>query len=281
MNLKHTYSSIGLILFFNLIVGSILQILLLVFTSLNISLASFLPLYVVSFPLSIYLLHSMPKEQVEIKQVSFGYLFKIFCMSLGAMLVGNIIGSFVDSLFGNTTSAVSTLITTQDVIFNIIFVVICAPIFEELVYRKYFIDLTAKYDAKLSVFVSALAFGLFHGNFSQFFFAFFLGLIFGRVYLQTRNIKYTIGLHMAINLLGSVIGPWTLTLSSFTPYYIYIGVYSLLGLVGLVLLIIKLRNGIQWQGDRIEKKERKNIFLNVGMILYGLACILLFVLSVL
>ena len=49
-------------------------------------------------------------------------------------------------------------------------------------------------------------FGLFHGNLNQFVYAFVLGLCFGFIYVKTGNIRYTIGLHMLVNFLGSVLG---------------------------------------------------------------------------
>ena len=77
--------------------------------------------------------------------------------------------------------------------------IIAAPIIEELIFRKLLIDRISPFGEKTAIFASALAFGLVHGNFSQFFYAFAIGLLFGYIYVKTRNILYTIVLHMFVN----------------------------------------------------------------------------------
>ena len=55
-----------------------------------------------------------------------------------------------------------------------------------------------------AVLISGIAFGLVHGNFYQFFYAAGIGMLLGYVYLRTGNVLHTIGLHMCINMVGSV-----------------------------------------------------------------------------
>jgi membrane protease YdiL (CAAX protease family) len=52
-----------------------------------------------------------------------------------------------------------------------------------------------------------------HGNLSQFFYAFGLGLLLGYVYARTGKLRYSIGLHMIINFMGSFVGILILRLS--------------------------------------------------------------------
>ena len=75
---------------------------------------------------------------------------------------------------------------------------------EEIFYRKLVIDRLRRYGELFAVIASGILFGLIHGNFSQFFYAAMIGIVFGIVYLRTGRIRYTIGLHMAINLVGGV-----------------------------------------------------------------------------
>ena len=63
------------------------------------------------------------------------------------------------------------------------------------------------YGDKVAIITTAILFGLFHANFSQFFYAVALGLVFAYVTLKTRTIKYSIILHIAVNMVGSVIMP--------------------------------------------------------------------------
>ena len=85
---------------------------------------------------------------------------------------------------------------------------VCAPIFEEWIFRKEIIDRTRKYGEKTAIVVSALCFGLFHGNVRQFFYAFGLGLILGYMYVRTSKLWYSMLMHALVNLNGGVISIW-------------------------------------------------------------------------
>ena len=45
-------------------------------------------------------------------------------------------------------------------------------------------------------------------NVFQFFYAFGLGLMFGYVYTRTSRLRYSVAMHMLINLNGSVLAHW-------------------------------------------------------------------------
>lgn len=78
--------------------------------------------------------------------------------------------------------------------------VVAAPIFEELVFRKFVLDRVGNLGEGIAVLTSALIFGLAHKNAGQFFLAFFLGLLFAKIYLRTGKIVYTMLLHFLINM---------------------------------------------------------------------------------
>lgn len=99
----------------------------------------------------------------------------------------------------------------QTNIWNVVFLVIVGPIFEEWLFRKQLIDHTRKYGEKTAILLSGLAFGLFHMNLFQFFYAFLLGLMFGYVYTRTSKLRYSTAMHMIINFNGGVLAPWVLT----------------------------------------------------------------------
>ena len=84
-----------------------------------------------------------------------------------------------------------------------LFMVILAPIFEEIFFRKVVIDRLRRYGDLPAIIISGLVFGLIHGNFSQFFYAALLGMVFGAIYVHTGKLGYTIFLHMLINFMGS------------------------------------------------------------------------------
>ena len=72
-----------------------------------------------------------------------------------------------------------------------------------------------KYGELAAVLASGLFFGLFHGNLNQFSYAFLLGLFLGFIYVKTGKLGYTIGLHMAINFIGSSLGTWMLRVTGY------------------------------------------------------------------
>ena len=92
----------------------------------------------------------------------------------------------------------------QTNIWNVVFLVILGPIFEEWMFRKQLIDHTRKYGEKTAILLSGLAFGLFHMNLFQFFYAFLLGVMFGYIYMRTSKLRYSTAMHMIINFNGAV-----------------------------------------------------------------------------
>ena len=79
-----------------------------------------------------------------------------------------------------------------------------APVFEELIFRKFLIDRLLPFGEKAAVIFTALLFGMAHMNAGQFFLAFLLGLLLALVYIRTGNILYTMALHFMINTTASL-----------------------------------------------------------------------------
>jgi membrane protease YdiL (CAAX protease family) len=163
----------------------------------------------IGFPVTYLACKGVPKQEIPQKKLGIGKFLLFVLMSYGIVLPGAMLGNIVHNLitlpFGGATSAIQTLLMNSDMFWRVLAVGIGAPIFEELVFRKLLIDRTIKYGEFISIFFSGLAFGLFHGNFQQFFFAFGLGMLFAFVYVRTGRIRYTIGLHMVVNMVSSVI----------------------------------------------------------------------------
>ncbi len=131
--------------------------------------------------------------------------------------------------------------------FTLLFSVVLAPVMEELIFRKVLIDRTIVYGDKAAVVLSGLLFGVFHGNFHQFFYAFGLGCIFAYVYIRTGKLKYTISLHMAVNMLGGFLSSLLLQQLNYSAWdtsdpYAYIDMmFNHAGAVlGLVILEISM-----------------------------------------
>ncbi len=170
---------------------------------------SMLPMYAVAMPLSLLLFRltdAQPPQEERMKPMIF---FALLALCFGFTYLGNFIGMMVNFVLGLLTGreivnelAQTTLSSPFWV--NLLYAGILAPILEEVFYRKLVIDRLRVWGELPAVLISGIAFGLVHGNFSQFFYAAMLGIVFGYIYLRTGNIKYTVGLHMAINLVGGV-----------------------------------------------------------------------------
>lgn len=134
---------------------------------------------------------------------------KAFCMCYALLIISNIIGLLITSVIGmikgspviNPIEAMAMEISLP-VMF--IVTVIAAPVFEELFFRKFFIDRTLHFGEVPSILLSGFMFGMFHGNLSQFPYAFTIGVFFAYLYIRTGRLIYPVLLHAIINFLGSV-----------------------------------------------------------------------------
>ena len=137
------------------------------------------------------------------------FLHMIITYTLGytSNFFGVIVSIIIGLIKGDSSLDSSTLdaLTDSSMWVIVLAAVIMAPILEEYVFRKILIDRTIKYGQGVSVVVSGLMFGLFHGNFNQFVYATVVGMFFAYVYVKTGNVKYTMGLHMAMNFMGGVV----------------------------------------------------------------------------
>ena len=303
---KKSFSRIGFGAFEFLALGSALQLLLMHFfpeamagSELFSWLGTFAPLYLVAFPLALFIMGKAPEEKLKKQPLGFSAMLTAVILSVTLMYLGNLFGVFVTSVLANwsgrpAVNPIMGLINEDSMALKILFIVVVAPLVEEFTFRKTVIDRLHIYGQKRSVFVSALLFGLFHGNLSQFFYAFLLGLVFGTVYVKSGRLRYSVFLHMFINSLGSVFAPWLLenvdtealanitteNLSSAltTPlllYFGYVGVMLLTTLLGVILLLVR-RKELHFAVEKYEangKSARAMTWGNPGMIVNLLACV--------
>ena len=269
-------------------------------------LITFAPIYLIAVPIGLLLLRKVPAKPLEKHDLKPSRYMVTAIICIFMMYAGNILGTIITALLQllpglSAGNPILGYATDNALLPKVLFMVILAPVIEEYIFRKQLIDRMHIYGEKLAVITSALMFGLFHGNMSQFFYAFALGLVFGYVYLKTGKLRYSIGLHMLINLIGSVIGPFFLekiavldtmetldlaALEPIMPWLIAFGAYVLvligLAITGLVLLCINKRRMSFAQTEmELPKGSRfKTAYVNVGMILLALGCLALIVASV-
>jgi len=311
---KRHFSSIGLILFLGSLlvygVQLLVQTIILRIPAIaaNTSLSFIFPMlamYIVAFPIIFLVFKKVPAQRVEQQEKwNIGKLLAAFAISYAGTFVCNLFANAVTLLIGllkhnPVNNVLLDVVTSIHPLATFLIIVICAPIMEELLFRKAIIDRTIKYGEGIALVFSGLLFGLFHGNLVQFAYAFWIGIAFGYVYVKTGNIKYTIFLHMCINFLGSFFGSFLLEKSGFLEisellqtatsaeestaillnniggvlmYYGYVICLIILVIVGIVLFFVNLKKYKLLPGEiTIEKGKRFSIIiLNLGMILYTL-----------
>lgn len=166
--------------------------------------------YLMAFPVFCICLRSIPKSEPIKARAGTKKTLKFLVVCMLFIYVGNYVSNFlmvkIESMIGKTPeNFVNTLLDNTNIWVSILIVGLIGPIFEELIFRKLFIDRLTQYGDMVAILLPALIFGLFHGNFYQFFYAFLLGALFSYVYLKTGNLSYSILLHMFVNLFCGVL----------------------------------------------------------------------------
>lgn len=322
---KH-FSSLGLHFFLGMIVIYAVQLLPAMIVGYvrpewlynpNISISlSMIPLYLVGMPALIALVRRVPAEHPERHRMKAGHfvLAVIMCFSIIYLsnLIGNVFTYAVGLLKGGEVENVALTIVSSINIFLVIFyTVICAPIYEEYIFRKLIVDRAVRYGQGVAVVLSGLMFGLFHGNLNQFAYAFTMGVFMAFLYVKTGNLKIAIAIHMLINTVGGVVSSLLLKLidmeellrlsqsfdlNALTEFamenlpglLIYFAfdvfVYGMMiaGGVLFIVFLVKKRFTLSPGQVIIPKGKRfRTVILNVGMILFCLFWIVMIIIQLL
>ena len=223
----------------------------------------------------------MQKLALTKHKMSVGDLLKAFCMCYAVLIASNILGLMLTSVIGTikgsqVVNPVEVLTSELSLPVLLVFTVVCAPIFEELFFRKFIIDRVVVYGELTAILLSGFMFGLFHGNLSQFPYAFAIGIFFGFIYIRTGNIVYPMILHAMINFFGSVASAFVMSgagndvlndmmnAGAEADIFGAISMESLMGLVGLlvfelIIMIIVIIGIILWilNGKKITLYTRR------------------------
>lgn len=176
---------------------------------MNISLFfSMAPMYLVAFPLlALFLKKWVPAEHIEKRKMTAGQYVLSAITCIGLAYAANILGLIMTTLIGMFTgnaveNPITSVVTSMSPWSVLFYTVICAPIMEELVFRKLIVDRAVRYGQGVAVVVSGVMFGLFHGNLNQFVYAAVIGSFLAFLYVKTGNLKITISMHMLFNFMG-------------------------------------------------------------------------------
>lgn len=276
--------------------------------------ATMLPMYLISMPLMILLIRRVPAVSVEKHRMTFLQWLTAFFICYSIMYLSNLAGvglTFLISLIKGSPvdNGLADIVSGISPWSAFFIMVLCAPVLEELIFRKLLIDRTVKYGEKTAILFSGIFFGLFHGNLNQFAYAFVLGIFWGFLYVRTGKILYTICMHMVVNFLGSVASMFLMksmaydelmyasasgdtgalmqVVSENLPGLMLFGLYGLcvLGLVitGIVCLAVNFRK-MKLHPAEIPVPKGKLLsaaWLNVGVLLFSLFWIIQIILQLL
>ena len=283
VNVKSVFSRVGLAAaVLGVVVNLVQMIIITIFNVVNPAFESngwfrylliAVSFYLIGFPICCLILKSIPDgPKREEENLTFGGFIKFFLISYFIMVLLNlftmgflwIVGNFKGS---DVVNPLENVISNSSIWATIIFAGILSPIIEEVLFRGVMLNKLRTYGDKIAIITTALLFGLFHENFSQFFYAVGLGMIFAYVTLKTGTIKYSIGLHIMINMMGSVIG--TQVLNSTIATMIFGIVVWIFVIAGLILFIKDFKKTSLLPGEvTIEKGHiLSETWLNVGMII--------------
>ena len=197
-------------------------------------------------------------------------IFICFPLMYGIALLSNNLAAMLSG--GKAENALVSVITSKNII-SVIMIAFLAPIFEELICRKFLIDRTRRYGELTSLLFSSFVFGIFHCNIYQIFYAFALGLIFGYVYLRTGNVILTIIMHMIVNSSSAILYP---LIPDLYVYYEYVMIA--LGIASIIYTLIKRDIKLEPVKYEVQRKELSRVaFFNPGSLIFYAVCILLMV----
>lgn len=165
---------------------------------------SFSILYIIGYPLMYRLIKDIPVREIPKKKLGFGGFLASICIAYALMYLSNLTALIINASVGKMTGRGGTnpivnALDNMSPVLQVIVVVILAPVFEELIFRKFLLDRISKYGEVTAMLISGFMFGLFHGNLVQFIYATVLGMFLAFIYMRTGRIVYTMILHAIVN----------------------------------------------------------------------------------
>lgn len=276
--------SLGLILVSSQVIFTLMELLLShlgVEESIEVTyLLNAFSLYIVAFLLVKLLLRKVenveqkPKVKLTFKKFMW-YLFVAYGIGIFCATFTNEIITLISKLCNKEFSdRVEEMMSNSTPIPLILFVAIIGPIFEELIFRGLLLKKLRVYGDKTAIIYTSIAFGLFHTNISQILFAAVIGVVLGYIVCKTNNIKYSIMIHIIINMLSSIA---TIISSAGLDAIqtVYVVVITLITIAAVIVVPIKgAKNRIEISNE--SKYDKKKLYNNIG---YIFSCIIVVIIT--
>ncbi|MDB8459439.1 CPBP family intramembrane glutamic endopeptidase [Turicibacter sanguinis] len=242
--------------------------------------------YLIGFPLAYCMMKKIPTAvSQEKKRLTLRQLVEYGLISYAVTILLNFLTTFLLSFIElfkteSIVNPVQQVILTGSPWLSLLCIVVLSPIIEELLFRKILLDRVRIYGDKVAIIFTAIAFGFYHGNLSQLFYAVGLGIILAYIVLKTNQLKYSIGIHMFVNAMGSLILPMLIGDGSDLLRAQIASVIVVILITFGTILIIKNRKKVELvQGDLTipESKLMQLVWLNHGVFAYLLFSIALII----
>lgn len=262
-------------------------------------LLSMVIMYGIAMPLMILMIKWIPAVKPEQHKMKWWQFLVAVIMCFGLAYFCNFVGIVITGVIGairgsEVENVLVNVVSETSLWFNFVFMVICAPVMEEFIFRKLVVDRSVKYGEGVAVLLSGFMFGLFHGNLNQFAYAFSIGLFFAFIYVKTGKIIYTIAMHMIINFFGGIIATLLMEainyegymaavsngagyeeimelMVQYLPGWIAYGIYSIFvfgSIIAAFVLFIVFRKRFTLAKSEAQLSKGKKfvgIFINTGM----------------
>ena len=232
--------------------------------------------FAIGMPLCAVCMLQIPADPMERFRLRVSDLAKAFMISCFFMVLGSLIGTALGTIPGLPSSTgIDKVLAESGLPYQIVSIVILAPLWEEFVFRKLMVDRINRLGDRAAMVISAFVFAAYHANLQQFFYAFGAGLVFAYVYLRTGKLRYSIVLHMLVNLMYGVL-PGRFLLSgdgNLIVSAVIAAVEYICALAGFILLILERKRIKLLKGwIRLPKAFPVYAVLNPGMIIMIACC---------
>lgn len=247
---KSRFSRVGLCYFTLMLVTQALQMLAMALlydrlanTTWGLWAISYVPLYGIAVPVFLWMMKKLVPDapgRFGTQTLSAGGWVRWVFLSLGATYLLNLVSTLLTSLLamlkgGAVQNPLAMMQEGSSPLMMLLFAGILAPVGEEYLFRKLLWDKLGGYGERMYLLMGGFVFALFHANLSQLLYAFVLGAAFCYIYARTGRLRYTIALHITINIFGSVLMPM-LALSGSETAVMATGVLVIaLVIVGVIL----------------------------------------------
>lgn len=265
-------------------------------------LVTMLPMYLFAMPVLTLLVRWLPSQTPEKHSMKPGQFVLSVIMAFSLMYVANLIGTFLTTFIGvfkngAVQNTIANVVSETNPLVVFFIMVVCAPIWEEFVFRKLIVDRAVRYGQGTAVVLSGIMFGLFHGNLNQFVYATALGMFLAFLYVKTGKLKITIAIHMLINFMGSIVSSAVLELADmeqlmklgtgsmnamveylmenllgFLCLMVYVVfIYGMMIAGGVLLIVFAAKKRFTFARGEVcipKGKRFRTVILNVGMALY-------------